>query len=417
MSEITATRVIRVATITAATALGLAAAVLLWQTEVPGDLAMPKLDPREEFGAAELDETADYARFLRVDWLLSTLAQLLVLAILAWRAPSIAARLRGGPVVRGVTLLLLALAALWLVRLPFGLAAHWWRRRHGIATQDYLDWLVSPWLELGGTVVAATVAVILAMLLARRLGPRWWLVGGPLLAVLGAAVVLAQPLLLAPKLEQLADPTLAAEIRALARQEGVQGLELEVRNASERTRRANAEVAGLGPTRKLILWDTLLDGRFSDAEVRFVAAHEVAHIAERHLWKGVAWFALLAVPIVLVVATVTRRLGGLAEPAAVPLAVLVAVALQLALLPFANVLSRRYEAEADWVALEATRDPRAAEGLYRGFVDANLAQPEAPAWARALLGTHPPLVDRIAMARAWAGRGATTRAEAPREGS
>jgi STE24 endopeptidase len=179
-------------------------------------------------------------------------------------------------------------------------------------------------------------------------------------------------------------------------------LNVVVKDAAERTTRINAEVAGFGPTRRVILWDTLLDGRVPAGEIRVLAAHELAHVVRRHVWKGVAWFALLAVPIVLLVAEVTRRRGGLDEPGAVPLAVLVVVVIQLALLPLANAVSRRYEAEADWVALEATRDPRAAGALFRRFTETNLAEPSPPSWAYVLLSTHPSLAQRIAMAEAWA---------------
>jgi STE24 endopeptidase len=77
---------------------------------------------------------------------------------------------------------------------------------------------------------------------------------------------------------------------------------------------------------------------------------------------------------------------------------------QLALLPFANAISRRYEAEADWVALQATRDPQAARGLFRRFTETNLAQPSPPSWAYVLLSTHPSLAERMAMAEVWAKR-------------
>src|SRR5919106_3876207 len=142
MSVMTATRMVRAATIVAAGAAWAAAAVLLWRTEVPGGLELPDLDASAEFGARHLEETADYARFHRVNWVLATIAQLAVLAVLCVRPP----RLKGGLVTRGAGLLLLALAAIWLVRLPFGLAGHWWRRRYGISNQAYVDWLVSPWL-------------------------------------------------------------------------------------------------------------------------------------------------------------------------------------------------------------------------------------------------------------------------------
>jgi STE24 endopeptidase len=385
------------------TALWLVAGSLLWRTQVPEGLQLPAPSARALFGAEQLRETADYARVPRGLWIARTLVQLAVLGVLAALGPALAARLRGGALRRGLVLLALVLVALWLTRLPFAATAHWWRRRHGLSRQSYLDWLVAPWLELAAAALAAAVALAVAMLLARRLGRRWWLAGGPLLAVLGAATVLTQPLVDAPRLDPLEDRALAADIGELGRRVGVRPLPVEVKRASERTTTPNAEVSGIGPTRRVVLWDTLLDGRFTRGEVRLVAAHELAHVGRRHLWKGVAWFALLAPLCVLVVALATNRLGGLGQPGAVPMAALVVVALELALLPFANAISRRYEAEADWVALEATRDPAALRGVVRHFAEESLAQPDPPAWSRPLFGTHPTLVERIAMADAWPG--------------
>lgn len=367
------------------------AAGFLWQTDVPGALRLPAVDVERTFGPGAAAGAGDYARVARALWLGATAA-----------GPRLAARLRGRDAARAVALLALVLAATWLVRLPFGAAAHWWRRRHGLSDQAYPAWLVDPWLELLAGAAAAAVLLLAGMLLARRLGPRWWVAGGPLLALAGAAVVLAQPLVLEPRLGPLADEGLAAEIRAVGDRLGVDVGEVRVKEARRRTTRINAEVFGFGPTRTVVLWDTLLDGRAPREEIRFVAAHELAHVARRHVWKGLGWFALLATPIAWVVAVSTRRRGGLAEPAAVPVAVLAVVAVQLALLPGVNLLTRRYEAEADWVALRATGDPEAAEGLYRRFVRANLVQPRPPAWASVLLSTHPSPAERVAAARAFA---------------
>ena len=398
----TATR--KAATLLALAALWVAAAALLWRTRVPPDLAVAELDARDEFGAERLRETARYTRVVRALSIAGTLAQVAALAVLAARGPALAGRVRGGYVARGVLLLLLVLASAWLARLPFRLAAHWWRRRHGLSRQPYADWLVSPWLELLASALVACVALALAMLLARRLGPKWWIAGAPIVAALGAASVLAQPLVLAPRLEPLADRRLAAEIHALARRAGVGRVGVDVKDASERTTTLNAEIAGIGPTRRVVLWDTLPRRRVPTREVRFLAAHELAHVRRFHLWKGLAWFALLALPGTYAVAAVTRRRGGLAEPGAVPLAALAVVVLQLALLPLVNAISRRYEAEADWVALEATRDPLAAEGLLRRFSAVNLTHPDPPRWAYAILATHPSLLERIALSRAWGER-------------
>ena len=371
---------------------------------MPVDLELADLDPAAHFPAARLREADEYARVARALWVGRTLASLLVLAVLATLGPRLAARLPGGALRRSLLLLALVLVALWAARLPFGLASHSWRRRHGLSEQGYVDWLLAPWLELLAAALVASLALLGAILLARRLGSRWWLAGGPLLGVLGALVILTQPLVDAPRLEPLRDRGLAAEIRRLAREVGVGPLPVEVKRASERTTAASAEVAGIGPTRRVVLWDTLLDGRYPRGEVRVIAAHELAHTGRRHLWKGVAWFALLASPCVLVLALVTARRGGIAAPAAVPLAALVVVVLQLALLPFANAISRRYEAEADWVALEATRDPAALRGLVRRFAETNLADPDPPGPWHAAFGTHPTLLERIAMADAWAAR-------------
>ena len=133
-------------------------------------------------------------------------------------------------------------------------------------------------------------------------------------------------------------------------------------------------------------------------------AHELAHVERAHVWKGAAWFVLFAVPGVALVAFVLNRRGGPGDPGLVPLALLCAFVLSLAVLPAANAISRRYEAEADWFALVATRDPQAVAGLVRRLAVASLADPDPPGWSRQLLGTHPSPLDRIAMAEAYARR-------------
>lgn len=377
-----------------AAVLWLAAAVLLWRTSVPADLELPELDAREVFGARHVERSGEYEGGLRLFWLGALLAELAVLAL----AVVLARRRRGG-ILAGIAIGAATLVGVWLVRLPFVLGAHWWRRRYGISGADYATILLDPWLERIGTLVAAGAAIGLVMVLARRLGERWWVVGGPAFAAFGALFLLAQPLLLAPRLEPLNDKSLAAEIRALAREQGVGEVEIEVRDASRRTRAINAELYGVGPTKKIVLWDTALDGRLTPAEIRSLAAHEFGHVEASHIWKSIGWIFLFAVPSAYIVARVTRPRGGLGEPAAVPVALLAVAVLQLALLPVFNAISRRYEAEADWLALQATRDPESGLALDRNFVRTALADPDPPAWVTFWWGTHPTPIDRIAMAR------------------
>jgi STE24 endopeptidase len=399
----TATRTARFWAIAAAIGLWLAAAWFLWRTAVPS-LDLPDVDAQEVFGERQLERSERYERGLRLFWIGATAVELIVLALAVWLAPR--ARVRG---VSGAVLLgALTLVAVWMARLPFILGAHWWRRRYGVSRADYGTILVDPWLERLGALAAASVAIALLVLLARALGDRWWLVGGPAFAGLGAAFLLAQPFLFVPRVEPLRDRALAREIQALGERQGVGEVEVEVRDASRRTRAINAELYGVGPTKRMILWDTALDGRLTGLEIRALAAHEFGHVEAEHIWKGIAWLALFSVPGAYVVARVTRRRGGLGEPAAVPLALLTLVVLQLGLLPATNAISRRYEAEADWLALRATRDPDAFVGLTQELAEASLADPDPPAWVRVVLDTHPTALERIAMARS---------AEAPRGGS
>jgi STE24 endopeptidase len=317
----------------------------------------------------------------------------------------LAPRFRVRGILGGVALGLGTLVAVWLAGLPFVLAGHWWRRRYDVSDAGYATILVDPWLERIGGLVLAGVALALLMLLARRLGDRWWLVGGPAFAAVGAAFLLAQPFLLAPRVEPLRDRALAAEIRELARAQGVGEVDVEVKDASRRTRALNAEFYGIGPTKRIVVWDTALE-RLTRPELRVLVAHEFGHVAANHVWKGIGWVFLFAIPGAYAIARITRRRGGLGNPQAVPLALLALTAVQLAVLPATNAISRRYEREADWLSLRATDDPRAFEGLTRQLAEAALSDPEPPGWARVVLGTHPTPMQRIEVARSLLGAGA-----------
>jgi STE24 endopeptidase len=390
----------------AAAAGGVAAGILLWGTEVP-DLALRDLDPGAYFSSAELERIDDYRRVSRLLYLGSLAAEIVVLALCVWKARPLAdrfARVGRGRIRTGVLVGLAVVVAVWLAGLPFAAVTHVRRRDYGLTEQGWGGWLVDRLTSLGVQAVLVSIAVAGTLWLAGRLRRRWWLAGAPALVGIAAVFVLAQPLVIQPlfnRIEPLEDRELAAQIEELAARMGVDVDDVRVADASRRTTTANAYVAGIGPTRRVVLYDTLLDGRFTEGEILVVTAHELGHVERRHLWKGLAWFALLAVPGVFLLARVTERWGGLSQPRLVPLGLAIALAYVLAVQPLTNAVSRRYEAEADWIALETTRDPDSAVSLDQRFVTTSLSDPDPPAWVTFWLGTHPTPLERIAMAEAF----------------
>ena len=387
MSEMTA---IRIGLWASLTVTWLAVALLLWRTSTPE--APPDLRATDLFDASTLARNGRYEDGLAALWLLGVLAQAAALVLLARRLP----RLRGPHLVRALEVGAIAFAAAWLAALPVRLAAHAWRRDHDVTELGYLRFVTGAWSTTLGELALAALAGGAVVLAGRILGRRAWLGLWAAFVALAVAYVLAYPTLLAPRLRPLEDRALSAEIQALAREAGLGRTEVEVRKARERTRAVNAEAIGAGPTTRVILWDTLLEPQVGRGEVRFAAAHELAHVARDHTWKGVGWFALLALPCVWLLG----RAVPLADPRALPRVALVLLLLQLATLPLANAISRRYEAEADAVGLRLARDPAAAEALYRRFARTSLSDPDPPLLLHLLRDTHPTLVERIATARA-----------------
>jgi STE24 endopeptidase len=369
---------------------------------VPGDLDTSGLDPHRYWSDEALHRSARFDGLLRWDWAASVLVGIAALVVLSRLGPRLAAAWELGRVATGVMVGAVATLVVWAVSLPFGLVALWWGRRYGLAKQGYVEWLFAQWPALLGQVVGLTIVLTILMLLAGRFPHWWWLPAGALFTAVAFVLILVLPYLMTIGDRKPHHTRLAAQVRALERKEGIGGTPIYVENASERTTAANAESVGIGPSARVVIWDTLLDGRYSPGEIRVVAAHEFGHVARRHIWKGLGWYALIIVPGFWILAVLTRRRGGMGRPEVVPFALLVITVFQLAVTPFENAVSRRYEAEADWRALHATRDPASAVKLFRGFGRYDLQQPDPPAWSYIWIDNHPTLAQRIAMARAWA---------------
>ena len=379
------------------------AAYFLSRSVVPSGLDLPDVDPAELLTSGQLDRASDYQTFVRIEFVVS---QAVILAVLAAYAAWGARFLResaAGRIGSGMLLAMLGLGFIWFAHLPFGLIELWWQRRHGISRQDYLTWTLETWFSLGAEFLFISLAILIVMGLAGPLPTWWWIPGGASFVGLAALFTFIFPYLI-PAQVRLRDPEVQAAVRRYEEELDLPPIPVRVQEVKTYTTAPNAEATGLGPTRRVILWDTLLDGSFRDDEINVVVAHELAHHARGHLPKGIAWYALFAFPGAFVIALVTRRRGGMARPEAVPLGLFVLVTLSLAALPLQNTITRRMEGEADWVALETTDDPEAAAALFERFSTTALVDPNPPTWSYLLMNTHPTIEQRIAMAEAWRAR-------------
>jgi Zn-dependent protease with chaperone function len=288
-------------------------------------------------------------------------------------------------------------AAAILVTLPLDLwRSHLRERRWGMSTQSLAGWL-------GDQAKSSLISLVLAasawagLVALARLLPHWWplaAAGAAALAVL--VLTLLAPLLLEPlfnRFQPLADEQLAQQLSQLADRAGVPIRNVLVADASRRTVKANAYVSGLGPTRRVVVWDTLLRTA-SERELKLVLAHELGHRREHHNLKGTA----LAVAGAILVVLLLRLALVTPQPRDYPLAALLLTGLQLAGLPFAAALSRHWERSADRHSLKLTGDREAFIQTHLGLARRNLADLDPPRLAYLTLFTHPTPPERLALA-------------------
>jgi STE24 endopeptidase len=375
--------------------------VLLWPTAVPDDLALP--DASGAFAAAEVERAERFERLYHVLWVLSQVTLIATLVVYARRGAALVSESSAGPIGTGMLLGMLGLAIVWLVALPFRVVGHWWARRYDVSDMGYLEWLLTDWTLLGGQFFSVCFALLVVMGLARRLGDHWWLPGAGVFVAIAAFFTFVSPYL-DYTTEPLRDEALVEAADRYEDELGLGDVPLYVYEVADETEAANAYAYGFGPSQRVVLWDTILRDPFEPDEQRLVLAHELAHHSQGHLPEGIGWFAIFAVPGAFLLMLATRARGGMGAAEAVPVALLVAAIFSLATAPAANLVTRRMEREADWKALEVTRDPAALRGVMVGFVETSLSDPDPPSWIEVMTGTHPSLEDRVAMARAWAAR-------------
>jgi STE24 endopeptidase len=301
-----------------------------------------------------------------------------------------------------------------LVTLPLSAVGHTLSVRYGLSTQGWAGWFTD--LFKGYAIGAVLGGIVLVVFFGvTRLSRNWWWVwaamGAALLVVLMSFIF---PVLIEPvfnKFTPMADSPLRTRIVAMAAADGVPVRDVLVADASRRTRAVNAYVSGLGPTRRVVVYDTLLN-EAPDDEVVSVVAHELGHAKRNDVLTGtlIGAFGTAAIVVALYLlgswTPLLKRAGvdSITDPRAIGLLLAIATVIGLAGTPVQAYVSRSIEARADQHALEVTHDPRTFEQMQERLALVNLGDPDPPAWEQELFGSHPTTVERMAAARAYARR-------------
>ena len=302
--------------------------------------------------------------------------------------------------------------AVEVITLPFAAWRHTVVFRYGISTQTWGAWavdLLKSWAVgavIGGIALFGFYAIT-------RFAPRWWwafgAVGAAGLVVLLSFVV---PVLVEPvfnKFTPMAAGPLRTELIELAARDGVPVKDVLVADASRRTRAVNAYVSGLGPTRRIVVYDTMLI-EATPAEIVSVTAHELGHAKDNDVLTGTVLGALGTAAAVIALyllgswGWLLRRAGvdAIGEPRAIGLMIAVVTLAGLVAGPAQAFVSRRVEARADEHALTLTGDPATFEAMQRRLGTVNLSDPDPPSWEHVMFASHPSTVERMAAARAFA---------------
>lgn len=389
-----------------ATALAVAGvAAMVVRPVAPAVPTVPVAAQLTTFAPEVLDRVRAWVGPIRVAFWLRALVTLglPVLLVATARGRRLVERLGGGRLatLRGalVPQVVALLAALPLV---------WWISWHhagvfGFRTSGPVRFVLETAGQLALGLVVTTVTVLLLLWLVRTRPRDWPAVGALLGTVLTALLVWVYPLVVNQVLydpQPLQDASVRAAVEPVVERSRLPATEILVGEASVRTTRVNAFVAGLGPSQQVVLWDTLLE--LPERRIAVVVGHELAHAEHRDIPRGVlASGAGILVALVLAQLAL-RRLGEgpLRGPTAGAVTVVVLLVAQFVAQPVVAWESRRVEAAADARALELVRDPAAQVDLQRGFVIDDLADPEPPQWVR-LLSSHPTIAERIRRAAAF----------------
>jgi STE24 endopeptidase len=370
------------------------------------------VDVEAYFTSLQLDRAEDFRSVQRLLGIGGLVVGTGALALLAWRPPRLLERLGKRPLLGAAA----AGAGISVLLVVVGLPISAWQRSRsldvGLATQSWPDWIVDVLKSTAIDAVIAAVGGLLALVLIRRFRRNWWIPASGVIVAFGVITIWLWPVVIDPlfnDFDKLRDGPVRRDVIELANRAGVDVGEVYRVDASRRTTAANAYVGGLGHSKRVVLYDNLLDD-FPRAEVRLVVAHELGHQKHNDLLRGLAWLALVAPAGTFLAQRLAEAFGrryGMADPSVKPgpivlPALALAVTLASLLLGSAsNILSRQVEARADAFALRLAGDPAAFEDFERRITLRNISDPNPPALTQFLFGTHPTTVQRIGIGEAF----------------
>jgi STE24 endopeptidase len=299
---------------------------------------------------------------------------------------------------------------LQLVEAPFSFySGYTIDHRFHLSTQTPKGWIIDEMKGLGIAVLFGVIAGLILYYLIISID-WWWLVAAVLFAIFSIIVSIILPYVLLPifyKVTPLADSSLKDSLLQMSRKVGAKNLDrVLVADESRRSIRANAFFSGIGKSRAIVLFDTLLNG-FTRREVVTVVAHELGHYVNKDIWKEAVLSGLLAIPPFFLADYLLKNgaaglgLSGVSDPAGVPLIFAILVGVNFLLQPISNGISRRVESQADEFALQAADDPSAQVSAEKRLADLSLAVDSPSKAVEFFFYTHPSSSKRIRLAEDW----------------
>src|SRR6266849_5393603 len=282
--------------------------------------------------------------------------------------------------------------------------------RYNLSNQRLRSWLWDEFKSLLIGLVMATIVVELLYMLMRQTPQHWWVIAWA--AFLGLVVLLAQvaPVVLFPifyKFEPLENEELKRRLIVLSERAGTRVRGVYKWHLSEKSKKANAALTGLGATRRIILADTLLDN-YSDDEIEAVLAHELGHHVHRHILKsiavqaGITFLGFWAANAALHYAIDRRHMfEKLSDFANLPLLALVSTILSFLLIPLLNAYSRYNERQADRYCFRSIPSIGPFISSMNKLADQNLAERAPSKWVEWFFHSHPAISKRVEAAQAW----------------